>query len=141
MSDLQSWGKACESAYKQPLSQLITTNWGMAGFVIASFLISAGASLWKFLFWFRASHEERKAMWHWFVHFAACCFTANLSGAIAFLANALMLDQFFSEPTMVATSQLATKCPSFQPLTFGKEFIIFSILLSSCSSAARCSLF
>ncbi len=95
MSDVQSWGTTCAAAYKQPLSQLLATNWGMAGFLIVSFALSASVSFLKFIGWFRTSLEERKALWRLFGYFTACCFAANFFGALAFLANAQMLDNFF----------------------------------------------
>lgn len=95
MSDAQMWGRTCESAFNQPLSQLLSTNWGMAGFVIMCFALAAAASIFKFVFWFRASHEERKAMWLLLGYFTASCFTANFFGSIAFFASAAMLDNFY----------------------------------------------
>ena len=89
------WGRTCESAFNQPLSQLLSTNWGMAGFVIACFALAAAASIFKFVCWFRASHEERKAMWILLGYFTLSCFTANFFGSITFFASAQMLDNFY----------------------------------------------
>ena len=95
MGNAQSWSRICSSAFSKPLSQLLAINWGMAGFVIVSLLLTAAASLWQFTCWFRVQHEQRKAMWWLYGIFTSFCCLGSLCGAISFFANAQVLAYFF----------------------------------------------